>query len=68
MSDKANEVKRAEELAAPANSEGTPPYTDPLPGPDAASPEDTSRPELPPRHMIDDPERPGNHTTDLRDR
>jgi len=68
MSDKASQVKRAEELAVPANSAGTPPYTDPLPAPDVATPGDTPRPELPPRHMTDDPERPGNDTADLRNR
>jgi hypothetical protein len=68
MRDRAKEIELAEERAAPANSEGRPPYTDPLPGPDVATPDDTLRPELPPRHMIDDPEQPGNDTSDLRNR
>ena len=68
MRDNAKEIELAEENAAPANSEGMPPYTDPLPAPDVATPGDTPRPELPPRHMIDDPERPGNDTADLRNR
>ena len=68
MSDKAKEIELAEAQAAPATSEGTPPYTDPLPAADVATPEDTPRPALPPRHMVDDPERPGNDTEDLRKR
>lgn len=68
MRDKENDIQRAEELAVPANSEGTPPYTDPLPAADVASPDDTPRPILPPRHMVDDPERPGDNPDDVRKR
>lgn len=68
MRDKENQVKHAEEHAVPATSEGRPPYTDPLPAPDVATPEDTPRPTLPPRHMTDDPELPGDNSADLRNR
>jgi hypothetical protein len=67
MHDKAKQIQLAEEHAAPATSDGTPPYTDPLPAPDVAAPDDTPRPTLPPRHMIDDPE-PGDTSADLRKR
>ena len=68
MRENENQIKRGDKHAVPATSEGTPPYTDPLPAPDVAAPDDTPRPTLPPRHMIDDPERPGDNSTDLRKR
>jgi len=63
-----NQPQRVEERAVPATSEGTPPYTDPLPGPDVATPDDTPRPTLPPRHMVDDADPSGNNPDDFRTR
>jgi hypothetical protein len=68
MRDKENQIQRAEDHAVPATSDGMPPYTDPLPSPDVAAPDDTARPTLPPRHMIDAPERPADNPADLHKR
>ena len=68
MRNKENEIQRAEELAVPANSEGTPPYTDPLPAADVATPADTPQPAIPPRHMVHDAEPSGENPDDSRRR
>lgn len=65
MDDNENQIHGVDEHAVPATSDGTPPYTDPLPAPDVASPDDTPRPTLPPRHMVDDAEPTADNPEDL---
>ena len=61
-------TQRAEKHAVPATSDGTPPYTDPLPAPEVAAPDDTERPTLPPRHMVDDADPSGDNPDGSRGR
>ena len=68
MRDKEKQTHRPEEHVVPATSDGTPPFTDPLPAPDVAAPDDTPRPTLPPRHMVDDGEPSGDNPGDSRRR
>src|SRR6478672_10390313 len=58
-------VETTSDPAGPATSEARPPYTDPLPAPEVAAPDDTPRPTIPPRHMVDDAEPAGDNPEDL---
>jgi len=68
MRDNENQIQRVEEHAVPATSDGTPPYTDPLPAPDEDAPDDTPRPTMPPPHGVQDADSSDDNPDDSRRR
>ena len=68
MRENENQIQRVEEHAVPATSEGTPPYTDPLPAPDVIAPDDTPAPTLRPPHVGHDVDSSDDNPDDSRRR